>query len=67
MGERISTYLVTHFGNFVCDVAEEDVNKLSVREPGTYVTLYNLINPETSKLIDEERIIETSSIVSRLY
>ena len=67
MGEKVSTYLVTNFGNFICDVAEEDVDKLSAKEPGTHVTLYHLINPETSKLIDEERIIETSSIVSRLY
>jgi hypothetical protein len=36
MGGKVSTYLVTHFGNFICDVAEEDVNKVSVKEPGTY-------------------------------
>ena len=67
MGKKVSTYLVTTFGSFICDVAEEDVDKLSVRKPGTHVTLYNIINPETSKLIDEEGIIETSSIVFRLY
>jgi len=66
-GEKVSTYLVTYWGDFICDVAEEDVDKLSIKEPGTHVTLYNLINPKNSELVELEKTIETSSIVSRLY
>lgn len=64
---RINTCLVTYGGTINCEIEEEDAEKLNVKEPGTFITIYNGMNPETGKLRFHQKEIETSSIVAKLY
>jgi hypothetical protein len=69
---RLNVCLVTYEGSWLCEVEEQNIGQLDEKEPGVFVTLYNVFDADSMdknnpKLLFLERNIETSAIVSRLF
>ena len=64
---RVFTMLVTYEGSILCQVEEDDVELLENKKPGVYVTIYDVRDVDTNKLLGHEREIECSTIISRLF
>lgn len=66
---KFLTCIVTYEGSFLIEVNEKDLHKLDTKEPGTFVTVYNVRNARGDfyKILDVEKKIETCSIIRRLF
>lgn len=66
---RFLTCIVTYEGSFLIEVSERDLRKLDRKEPGTFVTAYNVRNARGDfyDILDVEKKVETCSIIRRLF
>lgn len=66
---KFLTCVVTYEGSFLIEVNEKDLRKLDTKEPGTFITAYNVRNARGDfyNVLHLQKEMETCSIISRLF